>query len=41
MERAAVLDEYFTDLSVEKVAKGKGWERIDHLPSLWKEKAGV
>jgi hypothetical protein len=41
MERASVLDEYFTYLSVEKVAKGKGWERSDHLHSLWKEKAGV
>jgi len=37
MEREAVLDTYFTDLSVEKVAKGKGWEQIDHLPRLWKD----
>jgi hypothetical protein len=35
MERAAVLDAYFKDLSVEKVAKGTGWARIDRLPSLW------
>jgi hypothetical protein len=35
MERAAVLDHYFTDLRVERVAKGDGWARIDHLPSLW------
>lgn len=35
MERAAVLDTYFTDLSVEKVNKGAGWQRIDHLPGLW------
>jgi hypothetical protein len=35
MERAAVLDQYFTDLSVEPVVKGEGWRRIDNLPSLW------
>ena len=34
-ERAAVLDHYFTGLSVERVAAGDGWERIDELPSLW------
>lgn len=35
MERAAVIDTYFTDLSVEKVEKGTGWQRIEHLPTLW------
>ncbi len=35
MERAAVLDTYFADLSAERVTKGKGWERIIHLPGLW------
>jgi hypothetical protein len=35
MERAAVLDRYFTKLAVEPVAKGEGWRRIDALPSLW------
>ena len=35
MERAAVLDTYFTDLSVEKVEKGAGWQQIEHLPALW------
>lgn len=35
MERAAVLDKYFADLSVEKVKKGEGWKRINHLPRLW------
>ena len=35
MERAAVLDRYFTDLSVEKVKKGEGWKRIGDLPGLW------
>lgn len=35
MEREAVLDEYFEELSVEQVNSGDGWERIDDLPSLW------
>lgn len=34
-ERAAVLDTYFTDLSVETVQEGKGWEQIQALPRLW------
>ncbi len=34
-ERAAVLDTYFTNLGVEKVAEGEGWERIDSLERLW------
>jgi hypothetical protein len=37
MERAAVLDHYFTNLSVEKVAQGSGWQRIEHLDRLWQE----
>ena len=37
MERDAVLDTYFTDLSVERVEEGKGWQRIDALPSLWEK----
>ncbi|MGH2404601.1 MAG: hypothetical protein ACRDGN_09065 [bacterium] len=37
MERAAVLDRHFHDLSVEKVKKGAGWKRIDHLPSFWRD----
>ena len=36
-ERAAVLDTYFTGLSVEKVKQGKGWEQIESLPRLWDE----
>jgi hypothetical protein len=36
MERDAVLDHYFTDLSVELVSKGSGWEQIENLPHLWK-----
>ena len=35
MERAAVLDTYFTELTVEKVEKGAGWKRIKHLTRLW------
>lgn len=34
-ERAAVLDTYFTDLSVEKVERGEGWLRIESLSRLW------
>lgn len=37
MERAAVLDAYFTDLTVEKVQRNEGWQQIDPLPSLWAE----
>ena len=39
-ERAAVLDTYFTSLSVEKVSQGKGWERIESLPRLWHKPNG-
>ncbi|HEX9838426.1 MAG TPA: hypothetical protein VGA72_03730 [Anaerolineales bacterium] len=35
-ERAAVLDTYFTGLHVERVEQGKGWEKIESLPKLWK-----
>lgn len=35
MERAAVLDTYFTDLKVEQVQKGAGWQQLAALPSLW------
>lgn len=34
MERAAVLDRYFTDIEVEHVAEDEGWARIQHLPRL-------
>jgi hypothetical protein len=35
-ERAAVLDTYFYDLSVDDVhEEGKGWRKIEKLPSLW------
>jgi len=34
-ERAAVLDEYFTELEVLNVGKGEGWKKIDSLEKLW------
>ena len=40
MERAAVLDDYFTDLHVERVAQGAGWRRIHELPRFWEEREG-
>jgi hypothetical protein len=39
-ERAAVLDTYFTSLSVEAVQEGQGWERIKFLPRLWESSDG-
>ena len=39
-ERAAVLDTYFTSLSVEKVQQGKGWALIESLPLLWNKSNG-
>lgn len=36
MERAALLDDYFVNLSVEKVGKDKGWQRIGQLTRVWK-----
>jgi hypothetical protein len=36
-ERAAVLDDYFDDIEVEKVQKGEGWKRIRDLPKLFPE----
>ncbi len=35
MERAAVLDKYFTDLSVQAVTAGEGWARLADRPRLW------
>jgi len=35
-ERAAVLDTYFTELGVERVQKGKGWEQLESLPEFWR-----
>ena len=39
-ERAAILDNYFTSLSVEKVQQGSGWAQIDSLPLLWNKSNG-
>ena len=33
-ERAAVLDNYFDEISVEQVNAGEGWKRIDGLLRL-------
>lgn len=33
-ERAAVLDTYFDEITVEKVDAGEGWARIENLPKL-------
>jgi hypothetical protein len=34
-ERAAVLDNFFHDLRVEKVKEGQGWSKIEALPRLF------
>lgn len=34
-ERAAVLDRYFEDLSVEPVVEGTGWALIEPLPAMF------
>jgi hypothetical protein len=33
-ERAAVLDTYFDEITVERVKAGEGWKRIESLPKL-------
>ena len=35
MEREAVLDDYFGDITVETVNRDEGWARIEDLPSAW------
>jgi hypothetical protein len=36
MEREAVLDQYFDDITVEKVKSEKeAWNRINDKPRLW------
>ena len=38
MEREAVLDKYFDEISVEKVEEPeRGWERIRGKPLLWQQ----
>lgn len=34
-ERAAVLDDYFSGLKVERVDEGDGWARIGQLPEMF------
>lgn len=36
-ERAAVLDDYFTELNIQHVDKGKGWKQIEPLKMLWEK----
>lgn len=36
-ERAAVLDDYFTELNVQHVNKGEGWKQIEPLKMLWEK----
>jgi len=40
LERAAVLDTYFTGLSVKRVEKGAGWAEIESLKKFWDETHG-
>lgn len=35
MERAAVLDRYFDEITVERVQRDEGWQRIQHLPQIF------
>lgn len=39
MERAAVLDTYFQDLTAALVDEGQGWQLIESLPQLWEQSA--
>ena len=34
-ERAAVLNHFFENISVERVEKGTGWKQIVNIPGLW------
>lgn len=39
MEREAVLDRYFDDITVEKVrSEEEGWNMIGDKPQLWRGK---
>lgn len=37
MERAAVLDDYFDEITVEHVHEDEGWARIADLPQVFSE----
>jgi hypothetical protein len=39
-ERAAVLDRYFDDLTIEAVVEGTGWALIDALPPMFPDLSG-
>jgi hypothetical protein len=39
-ERAAVLDRFFSEMSVEKVRRGAGWRRVANLPLLFPKLGG-
>lgn len=41
MERDAVLDDYFDQITVERVARDEGWARIEALPPLFPELAAT
>lgn len=34
-ERAAVLDDYFTNIEVQYVSQGEGWKKIEPLKTIW------
>lgn len=34
-ERAAVLDDYFSQLEVKRVDEGDGWKKIEELPEMF------
>lgn len=34
-ERAAVLDDYFANIEVERVDEGRGWKRIEGLQGMF------
>ena len=36
-ERAAVLDDYFTELNVQHVSKSEGWKQIEPLKIIWEK----
>ena len=38
-ERAAVLDQYFSDINTETVESGEGWKQVEHLPQLFPDGA--
>lgn len=34
-EKAAVLNQYFTNITLQNVQKGEGWKTINNLPKLF------